>query len=386
MYTSVARQTVNGLPETGSKVIDLRSDTVTRPDSKMRQAMFDAEVGDDGYGEDPTINRLEKMSAELLGKEAGLFLPSGLMGNLISMIVHSKNRGSEVIVGSRSHILLYEQGGASQIGSLQLREVQNLPDGTFDLSYLQEKLRPQGPDPHEPYTSLVCVENTHNFCGGTVLPLEWLDQLADLLKKNDIPLHMDGARVFNASVNLGVPVSRVVRHCDSVTFCLSKGLGAPIGAVLVGSQSFIVQARRTRKVLGGSMRQAGIVAAAGVYALENCVERLAEDHMNAKKVAEAIQQVGNLNFTCDLDSLHTNILLVNINTSNVSIPDFVERLLKVDHEETVDNNLNRTETTIVKLSALNKSSVRIVLHKDVTGPNVDLAIEKIKRVIGSFTS
>ncbi|XP_050520507.1 uncharacterized protein LOC126893967 [Daktulosphaira vitifoliae] len=369
---------------TVNKIIDLRSDTVTRPDIKMRQAMFEAEVGDDGYGEDPTVNRLENRAAQLFQKEAAIFLPSGLMGNLVSMIVHSKHRGSEVIVGSKSHILLWEQGGASQIGSLQLREVKNLPDGTFDILDLNEKLRPESPDPHEPYTSVVCIENTHNTCGGTVLPLKWIDELSNKLKKEKIPLHMDGARVFNAAVSLGVPVSRIVRDCDSVTFCLSKGLGSPIGAVLVGSKSFIQQARRTRKVLGGAMRQAGVIAAAGLYALENCVERLADDHRRAKSIACAIQEIASPNFTCNLNLVQSNMLIININVSKVNVSDFIQKLLLIDKNELLDSNLNKTHSTIVKVSQLSSDSVRIVLHKDISEQDVNIAIEKLKYVISRF--
>uniref|UniRef100_A0A2S2QXR1 Low specificity L-threonine aldolase n=1 Tax=Sipha flava TaxID=143950 RepID=A0A2S2QXR1_9HEMI len=353
------------------KVIDLRSDTVTLPDVHMRQAMFDAEVGDDGYGEDPTVNLLEEKTSNLFEKEAALFLPSGLMGNLIAMMVHSNQRGSEVIVGHKSHILLWEQGGASQIAGLQLREVKNLVDGTLDMTDLRGKLRPECPDPHEPFTSLVCIENTHNYCGGSALPIEWIDKLGKFLKERNIPLHLDGARVFNAAVSLGVPVSRIVKHCDSVTFCLSKGLGAPIGSVLVGSNTFIEKARRVRKVLGGAMRQAGIVAAAGVYALDNCVERLADDHSNVKKIAHAIQQTGSPFVTVNPNSLDTNILLVNITSPNFDAKDFASELFKVD-TDAHDTILNKIRSTTVRISQINDTAVRIVLHKNITQNDVAL--------------
>ncbi|XP_026823295.1 probable low-specificity L-threonine aldolase 2 isoform X1 [Rhopalosiphum maidis] len=364
-----------------SEVIDLRSDTVTKPDVHMRQAMFDAEVGDDGYGEDPTINLLEEKSSKLFEKEAAIFLPSGLMGNLIAMMIHSKQRGGEVIVGHKSHILLWEQGGASQIAGLQMREVKNLDDGTLDMTELLGKIRPEFPDPHEPYTTLVCIENTHNYCGGTVLPIEWIDQLGKLTKERNIPLHMDGARVFNAAVSLGVPVSRIVKHCDSVTFCLSKGLGAPVGSILIGDKLFIEKARRLRKVLGGAMRQAGIVAAAGLYALENCVERLADDHQNAKKIAYAIQRMASPYVTVNPDALDSNILLVNINSTVVDAKYFVSELIKIDPDENDSKSNNKIRSTAVRIAQINDARVRIVTHKNITDEDVDMAIEKIKYVI-----
>ncbi|XP_015373180.1 PREDICTED: probable low-specificity L-threonine aldolase 2 [Diuraphis noxia] len=336
-----------------SEVIDLRSDTVTKPDVRMRQAMFDAEVGDDGYGEDPTINLLEEKTSKLFEKEAAIFLPSGLMGNLI-------------------------------VAGLQMREVRNLDDGTLDMTELLGKIRPEFPDPHEPYTTLVCIENTHNYCGGTILPIEWIDQLGKLTKERNIPLHMDGARVFNAAVSLGVPVSRIVKHCDSVTFCLSKGLGAPIGSVLVGEKLFIEKARRIRKVLGGAMRQAGIVAAAGLYALDNCVERLADDHKNAKKIAYAIQRIASPNVTVNLDALQTNILLVNINSSGVDAKYFVSELIKVDADGCDSMSNNKIRSTAVRIAQINDARVRIVTHKNITDKDVDMAIEKIKYVIGKI--
>ncbi|KAE9541148.1 hypothetical protein AGLY_004393 [Aphis glycines] len=367
-----------------SEVIDLRSDTVTKPDVHMRQAMFDAEVGDDGYSEDPTINLLEEKSSKLFEKEAAIFLPSGLMGNLIAMMVHSKQRGGEIIVGHKSHILLWEQCGASQIAGLQMREVTNLNDGTLDMTELIGKLRPEFPDPHEPYTTLVCIENTHNYCGGTVLPIEWIDQLGKLTKKRNIPLHMDGARVFNAAVSLGVPVSRIVKYCDSVTFCLSKGLGAPIGSILIGEKSFIEKARRLRKVLGGAMRQAGIVGAAGLYALEHCVERLADDHRNAKKIADAIQRTASPYVTVNPGALDTNILLVNINSTVVDANYFVSELIKIDPDESDSQSNNKIRSIAVRISQINDARVRVVTHKNITDEEVDMAIEKIKYVIGKI--
>ncbi|XP_060852172.1 uncharacterized protein LOC132930356 [Rhopalosiphum padi] len=370
---------------TNVKVIDLISDTVTKPDIHMRQAMFEAEVGDDGYQEDPTVRLLEKKSSTLFEKEAALFVPSGLMGNLVAMMAHIKDqRGCEVIVGDKSHILLWEQSGAAQFAGLQMREVRNLPDGSLDMSELREKCRPTNPYDYESYTSLICIENTHNYLGGVVVPIEWLDQLGKFVKEKNIPLHMDGARIFNAAVHLGVPVSRIAEHCDSVTFCLSKGLGAPIGAVLLGNKMFIEKCRRIRKSLGGSMRQAGIVAAAGVYALDNCVERLAVDHWHAKKIGNAIHQMASPDVTVNLEKVDTNILIVKLNDMKINSPDFYDMLLKVNNED--DDIPNEINLTSVRISYLYKGCVRLVLHKDISEEDVDMAIEKIKYVIGKIKS
>uniref|UniRef100_A0A2S2P3L6 L-allo-threonine aldolase n=1 Tax=Schizaphis graminum TaxID=13262 RepID=A0A2S2P3L6_SCHGA len=367
------------------KVIDLISDTVTKPDIHMRQAMFEAEVGDDGYQEDPTVRLLEEKSSTLFEKEAALFVPSGLMGNLVAMMAHIKDqRGCEVIVGDKSHILLWEQSGAAQFAGLQMREVRNLPDGSLDMSELREKCRPTNPYDYESYTSLICIENTHNYLGGVVVPIEWLDQLGKFVKERNIPLHMDGARIFNAAVHLGVPVSRIAEHCDSVTFCLSKGLGAPIGAVLLGNKMFIEKCRRIRKSLGGSMRQAGIVAAAGVYALDNCVERLAVDHWHAKKIGKAIHQMASPDVIVNLEKVDTNIVIVKLNDMKINSPDFYEMLLKVDNEG--DDIPNEINSTSVRISYLYKGCVRFVLHKDISEEDVDMAIEKIKYVIGKIKS
>ncbi|XP_027853847.2 uncharacterized protein LOC114132555 [Aphis gossypii] len=367
------------------KVIDLISDTVTKPDIHMRKAMFEAEVGDDGYQEDPTVCLLEEKSSKLFGKEAALFVPSGLMGNLVAMMAHIKDqRGCEVIVGDKSHILLWEQSGAAQFAGLQMREVRNLADGSFDLSELSEKCRPTNPYDYESYTSLICVENTHNYLGGVVVPLEWLDQLGKFVKEKNIPLHMDGARIFNAAVHLGVPVSRIAEHCDSVTFCLSKGLGAPIGAVLLGNKIFIEKCRRIRKSLGGSMRQAGIVAAAGVYALDNCVERLAMDHKHAKKIANAIHQMASPDVAVNPEKVDTNIIIVKLNDKKIKSPEFYDMLLKVNKE--ADDIPNEINLTSVRISYLYKGCVRFVLHKDISEEDVDMAIKKIKYVIEKIIS
>ncbi|CAG0915478.1 unnamed protein product [Notodromas monacha] len=267
-------------------ILDLRSDTVTRPSQVMRQRMSEAEVGDDVFGDDPTIKKLERKVAEILGMEAGLFVPSGTMGNLLAVMTHCCSRGSEVILGDKSHIFLYEQGGYAQFGGVSTKTVETLPDGTFSLKELVSKF--SGSKSHCATTSLICIENTSNFVGGRVLPVEFIDSVVELANTRNLPVHVDGARLFNAAVSSGFPPSRLVKGCASCNICLSKGLGAPIGSVLVGKEDFIARARRTRKALGGGMRQVGILGAAGLVALEN-IQRLHEDHANAKKFAEGLR-------------------------------------------------------------------------------------------------
>jgi threonine aldolase len=270
------------------KIIDLRSDTVTLPSPEMRKAMADAELGDDVFGEDPTVNRLQETAAEMLGKEAALLVASGTQGNLAAILAHCP-RGEEVIAGRLSHTLNFELGGASALGGLILTAVRNDGNGRLNLGDVRAAIRP--PDDHFARTGLICLENTHNLCGGTVLNEEDLAAVRDLADHHNLPIHIDGARIFNAAVALGIPVSRLAAQADSITFCLSKGLGCPVGSLLCGSREFIAEARRYRKMLGGGMRQAGILAAAGVYALENMVERLAEDHENARIAADGLADI-----------------------------------------------------------------------------------------------
>ncbi len=284
--------------------IDLRSDTVTKPTPAMRRAMYDAEVGDDVLGDDPTVQRLEEMAAARLGKEAALFVPSGTMGNLISLLVHC-GRGDEVILGDQAHTYVYEAGGSSAVGGIHPRPLPNLPDGRIDLALLEASIRPD--DIHAPRTTLITLENTHNRCGGAILPVAYMDAVGELAQRRGLRLHLDGARIFNAAVALGVDVKTLVRGCDSVSFCLSKGLGAPVGSVVVGSAAFIHEARRARKLVGGGMRQAGVIAAAGIVALTQMVDRLAEDHVNAHRLAEGIASLPGI--ILDPATVQTNIVI-----------------------------------------------------------------------------
>ncbi|MBI4571377.1 MAG: low-specificity L-threonine aldolase, partial [Chloroflexi bacterium] len=270
------------------RTIDLRSDTLTHPTPAMREAMAKAEVGDDVFGEDPTVRRLEQMAAERMGKEAAVFVASGTMGNLVSLLAHC-GRGDEAIVGSEAHVLHYEAGGVPGLGGVQLRPVRNDGHGMIDLDELEATIRLE--NVHFPRTSAVCLENTHNRCGGGVLTAEETAAVARIARRHGVAVHLDGARIFNAAVALGVAPSELAAQADSVTFCLSKGLSAPVGSLVCGSAEFVQRARRMRKMVGGGMRQAGVIAAAGIVALETMVDRLAEDHEHAQLLARGLAQL-----------------------------------------------------------------------------------------------
>jgi threonine aldolase len=293
--------------------IDLRSDTVTRPTPEMREAMAEAEVGDDVYRDDPTVNRLEELAADMLGKEAALFVPSGTMGNLIALLVHC-HRGDEVVVGNQSHIYLNEAGGMAALGGIQACPIPNQPDGTLALVDILASIRTE--DVHHPITRLVCLENTQNICGGVPLTAEYTGQVGDLARQNNLALHIDGARIFNAAAAQNVSVRELVGPADSVMFCLSKGLAAPIGSMLVGRREFIRRGRHIRKMLGGGMRQVGVVAATGIISLEKMTKRLSEDHARARKLADGLRKIGGL--VVDANSPLTNMVYLNL-SPNVSL-------------------------------------------------------------------
>jgi threonine aldolase len=317
------RQSVNGIREdhlamsssyearigalSSGEKIDLRSDTVTHPSPAMREAMYRAEVGDDVYGEDPTVNRLEELAASMLGKEAGLFVVSGTMGNAVAMLSHCR-RGDEIVMGDRSHTYLYEVGGPARLNGSPSRPVPTLADGTLDRERLARAF--QGDDIHEARTGLLCLEDTQNMCGGRVLSPATLRELAAPARARNLPVHLDGARVFNAAVALGVPISALAAEVDSVQFCLSKGLSAPVGSMVVGSRAFIDEARRVRKLLGGGMRQAGVIAAAGIVALTEMVDRLVEDHATAKRLAEGLARIPGI--AIEPETVETNILFFGV--------------------------------------------------------------------------
>jgi len=270
---------------------DLRSDTVTKPTPEMREAMAEAEVGDDVYMDDPTVNSLQEKAAEMLGKEDSLFVPSGTMGNLLALLVHCQ-RGDEVIVGDKSHIYVNEAGGMSALGGIHPRPIKNQADGTLALDEIAASI--QSEDVHHTITRLICLENTQNACGGVVLSKEYIESVGKIARENNLSFHIDGARIFNAAAALNISVSELVASADSVMFCLSKGLVAPVGSMLVGSKKFIARARHLRKMLGGGMRQAGVLAAAGMISLEKMSARLGQDHARAKKLFEGLKQVQGL--------------------------------------------------------------------------------------------
>ncbi|KAF1333564.1 L-allo-threonine aldolase, partial [Globisporangium splendens] len=261
------------------------SDTVTRPSDAMRRAIAAAPVGDDVYSTDPSVNELQQFAAQLLGKQAALYVPSGTMSNLIALGAHCR-RGDEIIVGDKAHIFMYEGAGASAYMGVGLHTIKNQPDGTMKIADIQDAVRAD--DPHYPRTRLVALENTHNTCGGRVLPMDFIHQVEEFCQDAKLKLHIDGARLANASVASGIPMADLVAGADSVSLCLSKGLGAPVGSILAGTEEFIYNAKRLRKSLGGGMRQAGVIAAAGKFALEHQLERLADDHTNAKALAHGL--------------------------------------------------------------------------------------------------
>jgi len=342
-------------------IVDLRSDTITKPTPAMRRAMAEAEVGDDVFGEDPTVNRLEAMAAERMGKEAGLFVASGTMGNLVSLLAQC-GRGDEVIVGDQAHTYVYEQGGMAALGGIHPRVVPNQPDGTLDLEAVAAAIRPK--DDHFPRTRLIAVENTHNRCGGTPLTPAYMHALGRLARAHGLRVHVDGARIFNAAVALGVDVRELVADADSVTFCLSKGLAAPVGSVVCGSREFIAEARRARKVLGGGMRQAGVIAAAGIVALEQMVERLAEDHAHAAMLADGLAELPGIEV--EPVPVRTNILYFKVTRQDMDAHQLVARLAERG----------------VRMLALGPRRVRAVTNYHVTAEDIQTTLAAFRAVLG----
>jgi threonine aldolase len=303
------------------KIVDLRSDTVTLPTEAMREAIYKAEVGDDVFGEDPTVKKLEKMSAKKMGKEAALFVASGTMANLVSILTHC-GRGDEVILGDQCHSFLYEAGGIAALGDVHPFPLQNQPDGTMKLDQIRSAIRSD--NVHFPRTKLICLENTHNRCFGSPLHPEYMAGVYKIAEENNLAVHLDGARIFNAATALGVDVKKFTRYADSVAFCLSKGLSAPVGSVICGKTDFIKEARRIRKMVGVGMRQAGIIAAAGIVALEQMTDRLADDHRNARRLAEGIAQIKGLSI--DLSRVQTNIIYFGIENCRIQTELLIKKM------------------------------------------------------------
>ena len=340
------------------KVIDLRSDTFTHPTPEMRRAIFEAEVGDDVYREDPTVNRLEMMAAARMGKEAALLTTSGTQSNLIAVLTHT-HRGDEIIVGDEAHMFWYEVGGAAAVAGVTMRTLPNDSSGRLKPDDIERAIRDK--DIHYPETTLLCLENTHNRCGGTVLTTDYTDKVCNLAHTRGLKVHLDGARIFNAAVALGVQACALAENADSVSLCLSKGLSAPVGSVLCGSQDFIERARRFRKMLGGGMRQAGIIAAAGIVALETMVERLVEDHANARRLAQGLADIKGI--TLAQENVSTNIVMFEL-WPELSGGEFMEGL----------------ENAGVKVGLRNGRPFRAVTHCMVSSSDIDEVLTQIETV------
>ena len=342
------------------KIIDLRSDTVTKPSKEMRRAMATAKVGDDVFGDDPTVNLLQEKVADMLEKEATLFVPSGTMANLIAILTHT-NPGDEVIMEKESHTFNYEVGGAAALAGVQINPL--IGDrGILEQEQVEEAIRM--PNVHIPQTKLICIENTHNRGCGAIYPMKKIRTIYQLAEERKLKMHLDGARLFNACVATGIAVKEYAKYFDSLTFCFSKGLGAPVGSILAGSKEFIKKAHRYRKMLGGGMRQVGILAAAAIYALDNNVKRLAEDHLHAKMLANALAKIDG--FQVNPDHVETNIVVFDVSNSGMSVNQAVEKM----------------EEKGVLLVPFGATLVRAVTSLAVSREDIEKAIEVFSRVFG----
>lgn len=338
-------------------MIDLRSDTVTKPTERMRQAMQQALVGDDVYGDDPTVNELERLAAKIVGKEDSVFVPSGTFGNQLAVLTHTK-RGDEVILGTGSHIFQHEVGAAAVIAGVQLRLVDD-SKGFMDAGAVEAAIREE--DIHYPETGLICIENAHS--NGMALPPERYEVLSKLAKSKKIPVHMDGARVFNAAVALGLNVKDITRHADSVMFCLSKGLGAPVGSMLAGDKAFIRRARKNRKLMGGGMRQAGVLAAPGLLALVEMVDRLEEDHENARFMAEALDAMEGIQVMKDRNDI--NMVYCRIPQERIKSEKLVKHMARQD----------------ILVNGAHDGLYRFVTNKDVSRQDVEIFLSAMKGLL-----
>ena len=341
--------------------VDLRSDTVTRPTPEMRKAIAEAVVGDDVFDDDPTVKELERLAAQMTGAADAVFVPSGTMGNEVAILTHTQ-RGDEAIVEFDSHIYNYETAGPAVLSGVQLAPIRG-ERGILQANQIEEAIRPD--DVHEPVTKLVCLENTHNRAGGVVYPIEIMRDIRELAVARGLKIHLDGARIFNAAAATGIGAEAYCALCDSMMFCLSKGLGAPIGSMLVGGREFILKARRYRKLLGGGMRQVGIIAAAGIYAIENNFNRLIEDHRNAKALAEGLSKIPKI--SVDLESVQTNIVVIDIKESGMEVEEALEKL---------------KERNVLAVP-FGKTQIRCVTHLDVNRDDIYQALEVFKQVFES---
>lgn len=345
---------------TREHVIDLRSDTVTVPTEEMRDAMRAAPVGDDVYGEDPTVNRFETLAADRLGKEAGLFVPSGSMGNLVSLLAQTRP-GQEIVLEEHSHIYNFEAGAVTRIAGLQVRPVR-AERGIMTPAAVRQALKQESL--HTPGTGVIAIESTHNRAGGSVYPMDRIAEIAAIAGEARVPLHLDGARVFNAAIALGVSVASYVAPAGSVTFCVSKGLGAPVGSVVVGRQAFIDRARGFRKMLGGGMRQAGIIAAAGIVALEKMIDRLRDDHVHARRLAEGLAELPGVEI--DPALVETNIVIFTLSHPRMDATAFWDRLWGQG----------------IRVHQISPTQIRCLTHKDVGSEDIEAALKVMRQLLG----
>ncbi|XP_064890339.1 uncharacterized protein LOC106145842 [Columba livia] len=355
------------------RTVDLRSDTVTRPCAGMRRAMACAIVGDDDYGEDPTVNELQRLAAGILGMEEALFVPTATMANLIAVMCHCQRRGGQLLLGRAAHLHVYEHGGAAQVAGVHSQVLPDLPDGTFDLEQLELLIREAHGSRYHPRPELICLENTHSTAGGRVLPLPYLQQVRGLADRYGLQVHMDGARLMNAAVAQGVKPAQITQYCDSVSLCFSKGLGAPAGAVLAGRRGFVAEAWRARKLLGGGLRQAGVLAAAARVGLQQADETLRRDHDNARRFAEGIWELNSPLCSISLAAVETNIVMMNTGGGWLSPPELCEHLRAVSEEEVAETG----QAVSVLVFPWSAHTVRATWHRDVSAHDTELAKNKL---------
>ena len=342
-------------------MIDLRSDTVTLPSNDMKKFIIDSPLGDDVYGEDPSVNLLQNKIAKIFNKEAALFVPSGTMANLIAVLTHC-NRGDEVILGDKSHIFYYEAGGISAFGGIHSHQLKNNDDGTININDIKTSIRALGND-HFPKTKLICLENTHNACYGSPLNTEYFHDVKKVANKHDLSIHLDGARIFNAAIALNKSVDELTKDCDTISCCLSKGLSAPVGSVVLGTKAFILKAKHMRKALGGGMRQAGLIAAGAIFSLENMIDRIADDHVNAKELAYELHKIKTISI--NPEQVYTNIIFIyNKNT-------------KISNKQL----LNELEKNNIKIDYKGNSKFRLVTHSGFKKRDINSVVKVFKEIL-----
>ena len=342
-------------------MIDLRSDTVTLPSNDMKKFIIDSPLGDDVYGEDPSVNLLQNKIAKIFNKEAALFVPSGTMANLIAVLTHC-NRGDEVILGDKSHIFYYEAGGISAFGGIHSHQLKNNDDGTININDIKTSIRALGND-HFPKTKLICLENTHNACYGSPLNTEYFHDVKKVANKHDLSIHLDGARIFNAAIALNKSVDELTKDCDTISCCLSKGLSAPVGSVVLGTKAFILKAKHMRKALGGGMRQAGLIAAAGIFSLENMIDRIADDHVNAKELAYELHKIKTISI--NPEQVYTNIIFIYNKNTQISNKQL----------------LNELEKNNIKIDYKGNSKFRLVTHSGFKKRDINSVVKVFKEIL-----